>query len=230
MKKNYARRYAVEFNSLRRLFQLIWIYFLAIPILCFFYRYEIQGRENIPRDRKFIIAGNHISYFDPFLVSIALQKPIAYMAKKELFEHNLFVTLMMDFLGAFAVNREKLEASTIKTVKEVLKSKWYLGIFPEGGIKRHKTIEKVNKGFAVIAKAANWDVLPVSIAGCEEYNWVPFRGKIIVKIGKPISFELSQDELVERWGEEVAQMSGYKHIKTASENTEAQDQKDFANA
>ncbi len=230
MKRNYAKRTADEFNFIRSCFQKFWMYFVAVPIFWLFYKFEITGRENIPEGKRFICAANHISYFDPFLVSVAVKKPVAYMAKKELFEDNPFFVFCMDYLGAFAVNREKLEVSTIKTVKEVFKSKWMLGIFPQGGIRRNNTIEKVNKGFAVIAKAAKCDVLPISIVGVEKYNWIPFKAKIKVQIGTLISHELSQDEIIETWGKQVASMCHYHYIETESENSEAQDQKDFANA
>ena len=213
MERNYARRYANEFNFFRFFYQTLWCIFIAIPVFWFFYRFEVQGRENIPKGKKFICAANHLSHLDPFLVSIAVMKPIAYMAKKELFENNKFFTLNMDWLGAFAVNREKLEVSTIKTVKELYKTNWLLGIFPQGGIRRTYTIEQINKGFAVIAKAAKWDVLPISITGCEKYNWIPFGAKVVIKIGEPISYELSQEELIETWGRKVAQMSGYTYVE-----------------
>lgn len=229
-KRNYAKRTANEFNFFKSCFQKIWMYLLAVPVLFIFYKYEIRGRENIPKGRKFICTANHISHLDPFLVSLAVRKPVAYMAKKELFEGNKFFCYCMDKLGAFAVNREKLEVSTIKTVKEVFKSSWMLGIFPEGGIRRDRTIEDLNKGFAVISKAAKWDILPVAISGCEEYNWIPFKSKVIVQIGKPISHELSQDRIIETWGRQVASMCNYKFNMTESEHSETQDQEDFANA
>lgn len=217
MTRNYARRYANEFNIFRLLYQALWCVFVAIPIFWFFYKFEIRGKENIPKDRKFICAANHVSYFDPFMVSVAVMKPIAYMAKKELFENGGFFTLCMDWLGAFAVNREKLEVSTIKTVKELHKTNWLLGIFPQGGIRRTHTIEKINKGFAVIAKAAKWDILPISITGCEKYNWIPFGAKVVIEIGTPISHTLSEDELIDKWAQQVADMSGYKYIKESDE-------------
>lgn len=230
MKRNYARRYANEFNIYRLIYQTLWCIFIAIPLFWLFYKFEIKGRENIPKGKKFICAANHVSHLDPFLVSIAVMKPIAYMAKKELFENNPIFTWNIDWLGAFAVNREKLEVSTIKTVKELYKTNWLLGIFPQGGIRRNRTIEKINKGFAVIAKAAKWDILPISITGCEEYSWIPFKAKVIVQIGKPISYEASQDEIIEKWGKQVASMSHYHYIETESEHSEVQDQQEFADA
>ena len=230
MSRNYARRYANEYNIFRMIYQVLWCIFIAIPVFWFFYKFEIRGRENIPKGKKFICAANHVSHLDPFLVSIAVRKPIAYMAKKELFENFGFFTLNIDWLGAFAVNRQKLEVSTIKTVKELYKTNWLLGIFPQGGIRRNHTIEKINKGFAVRAKAAKWDILPISITGCEKYNWIPFKAKVIVQIGKPISYELSQDEIIETWGKQVASMSHYQYIETEPENSEVQDQQEFAEA
>lgn len=230
MTRNYARRYANEYNFFRMLYQILWCIFVASPIFWLFYKFEIKGRENIPKNRKFICAANHVSYFDPFLVSIAVIKPIAYMAKKELFENGSFFTLNMDWLGAFAVNRQKLEVSTIKTVKELTKTNWLLGIFPQGGIRKNFTIEKINKGFAVVAKAAKWDILPISITGCEKYNWIPFKSKVIVQIGKPISHELPQDEIIEQWGQQVASMCHYKYIPNEPELGETQEQKEFSEA
>ena len=98
------------------------------------------------------------------------------------------MAFLIDGLGAFAVNREKLEVSTIKTTINVFKTnKWKLGIFPQGGIRKNKKIEKINKGVAVIAKQMKTDILPISITGCEKYNWIPFKGEIVVSIKKPIS-------------------------------------------
>ena len=230
MNRNYARRYANEFNIFRLIYQSLWCLFIAIPIFWLFYKFEVRGRENLPKGKKFICAANHVSFLDPFLVSVAVIKPIAYMAKKELFENDgPIVRFNMDWLGAFAVNREKLEVSTIKTVKELYKTNWLLGIFPQGGIRRNRTIEKINKGFAVIAKAAKWDIVPISITGCEEYNWIPFKSKVIVQIGEPISCELSQEEIIETWGKKVAQMSGYKYVEPESNQNESEENKEFAN-
>lgn len=219
MSENYSRRYAKDFNWKKRLFQLWAVYCVCMPIFWFFYKYEIKGRENIPKNKKFICSANHISEFDPFLVSIAIRKPIAFMAKIELFNTPIKARLMT-YLASFAVNREKMEVSTLRTVKEILKTNWFLGIFPEGGIKKNKSIDKINKGFAVIAKASKSDVLPIAITGCEEYNWVPFKSKIIVEVGELISHEQEVDEIIDEWGAKVAKMAKYDYISTIQEKEE----------
>ncbi len=218
MSENYTRRYAKNFHWKKYLFQLFGVYIVALPVLWLFYKIELRGAQNVPKNKKFICSPNHISYFDPFIAAYAIKKPLAFMAKKELFE-NTKLAKTIDALGAFAVNREKLEVSTIKTALDIFKTKnWILGIFPQGGIRKNRTIEKVNKGFAAIAKTVKTDILPISIVGVEEYNWIPFKAKIIVEVGELISYNQEIDEIIDEWGRKIAEMSGYKYVSVAEEN------------
>lgn len=210
---NYARIDAKKLNRKAFLFQFWTTFLIVYPFTRLFYRIQIKGKENIPQDRKCIYAPNHISYFDPHLVFIAIKKPMTYMAKQELFQNKILAKVLPK-LCAFAVNREKLEVSTIKSVKDIMQTKeWNLCIFPQGGIFRNKKIEKINRGFTVIAKMFKTDIVPMSITGSEKYNWIPFRGKIDVKIGKPISWELSDEEIFEQWGTQVSQMADYEFVR-----------------
>lgn len=231
---NFSRRYESEYNWFRRLAQFYAIFVVCIPFWSLFYKIEVIGRENVPKDRKIIPAANHISYFDPFLVFMSTWKSVAFMAKKELFERSTKNTLLakildnwrigwLDRLGAFSVNREKLEVSTIKTAKDVLKTKsWTLGIFPQGGIRKNRKIENVNKGFAVLAKMVGVDILPIGITGCESYNWDFWhKAKITVKIGKPISSNQEIDEIQHQWAHAVAELCDYECLVTSDEEAAA---------
>ncbi len=212
-KKNYTKREVSDFNEGKCNFQLFGRWLIARTLIPIFYKIEYIGRENIPLDRNFIVAPNHISYFDPFLAGEATKKFIAFMGKKELF-YNPVLAYLLDKLACFAVNREKLEVSTIKTALNVFKTeKWMLGIFPQGGIRRNRKIEKINKGFAVISKQMKTDILPVGITGCEKYNWIPFKGKIKVAIGEPISYNQEYNEIINEWGEKISGLIGYIHAK-----------------
>ena len=106
---------------------MLFIPFIATP----FYKFEFSGNRKALKNVPCILASNHISYFDPFIVSWAVGRKMAYMAKKELFETK-FGRLFLNFLGAFAVNREKLEVSTIKTAIGIKETGWVLGLFPQG--------------------------------------------------------------------------------------------------
>lgn len=229
-KKNYSKRNVSDFTKNKDRFQHFGRWLIAKTLIPFFYKVEYTGLENIPVDRDFIIAPNHISYFDPFLAGEATKKPIAFMGKKELF-NNKILAFLLDGLACFAVNREKLEVSTIKTALNVFKTNyWMLGIFPQGGIRKDHKIEKINKGFVVIAKQMKKDILPIGITGCEQYNWIPFKGHIKVAVGEPISYNQEFDEIINEWGSKVAELINYSYIKTEENSSENNNSENLSSA
>lgn len=213
-KKNYAKKHASDFNFLTRLYQFYALYIIFLPFSFLFYSIKFK-KNNFDVKKPCIVAPNHISYFDPFLATLAAGLGLAYMAKKELFEGESFlakyVTKNVSRLGAFAVNREKLEVSTIKSAKEVFKANFSLCIFPQGGIRKNKRIENVNKGFVVVAKMVKADILPVAICGVEQYSWNVFkRAKIKVEVGKPISYLDDEEDIIQNWRKQIADMTNYE--------------------
>lgn len=210
--KDFAGKTAKDFNILTVLYQFYALRILFIPFIAnLFYNFKITGNRSALKGTPCIIASNHISYFDPFIVTWIARRRLAYMAKKELFEESAYVAKNISRLGAFPVNREKLEVSTIKSAKEAIKAKFNLCIFPQGGIRKNKKIEAINKGFVVIAKMMKVDILPVGISGLEEYNWNIFKRPVInVVAGDPISHELPDDVIIENWRNQVAKMTGYE--------------------
>jgi len=218
--KNYARRYANEYHLLRALFQGFAVYIMSYPFFRFVYNIKREGRENIPKAGKCIYAGNHVSMFDPLFVSFAVSKPIVYMAKKELFDSpNL--GWWVKRLGAFVVDRDKPQIATFKTVKEVFKTTWDLGIFPQGGIKENKKIENIERGFVVIAKNAKSNIIPVSIIGFEGYSKKFKSQNVRVKIGTPISYKLPTEEIIYQWSKQICDNTGFENCM-AQETAEAE--------
>ncbi len=184
---------------------------MVFPVQAFYYRLKIEGRKNLPKNRNVIYVGNHVSELDPPFVGYAVARPIAFMAKKELFEKR-FVRWMLDWEGAFAVNREKLEVSTIKTALEVQNTDWVLGLFPQGTRAKVGTIEDIKKGFAGLAKATKCDILPIGIVGSQNKTLCPFKGKIKVKIGEVIPFSEDLDAVMEQWGLAIQKLTGFEYI------------------
>lgn len=214
---NYASRKASSFNFLTRAYQLYSLFVVFMPFFWFpFYNMKITRNKKLPK-RNFIVAPNHISYMDVYVVNHAVGRRMAYMAKQELFntssQFRKWVTTNIIRLGAFAVNREKPSMSTIKTVKEVFKAKYNLCIFPQGGIRKNKKIENINEGFVYFAKANKIDILPVGISGLEKYNWNPFRKqKVFIKVGEPISYELDAKEIISQWSAQICDATGYENL------------------
>lgn len=215
--KSLTRLYPKDLNFKKRLFQLWSLYCVFIPILSLFYKFRFEGRENVPKNEQIICAGNHISFFDPHLMAWSTQKKFAYMAKKELFIHPV-MKFILPRLGAFLVDRQKPEVSTIKTVKDIFKTKdWNLGIFPQGGIHRNKKVEEISRGFVALAKMFKKNILPIGITGTEVSNYNPFKRKqVTVRIGKIISYELSEDEIIKDWSEQIQKLTGYEVVQIQS--------------
>lgn len=215
--RNYNRRYPNEYNIFRTLFYMTFLHVVVIPFMKIFYNYTITGRENLPsrhKSGKYIYTANHVSIFDPPMVSMATGKPIAYMAKKELFDPKEKLSWLVKRLGAFAVDRSKPEIATFKTVRDILSTSWSLGVFPQGGIRPYGKIDEVKKGFVVIAKNAKADILPVGIEGFDGYPKLkPFtRRNVKLHIGKPISYKLPEDEIIYQWGEQMSELAGYENL------------------
>lgn len=215
--RNFNRRYAKEYNLLRTMFFMSFLYVVVYGFYTIFYNYKIEGRENLPKGQKkngkYIFAANHVSIFDPPMVSMAAMRPIAFMAKKELFEPTEKLSWLVKRLGAFAVDRTKPEIATFKTVKDVLSTSWSLGIFPQGGTRPYGKLDGIRKGFAVIAKNAKADIIPIAIAGWDGYPKLkPFtRRNVIIRIGKPISYQLKEDEIIYEWCKQISEMAEYEN-------------------
>lgn len=211
-KKQYSSRKASQFNIWRTLFQLLVCKIGYMVRLKLVYRLEVHGLENVPKDNRYIVCPNHLSTLDPPLMVAVMPRSVSFMAKKELFDIP-FLRWWIDWLGAFAVNRESLGPSTVKTVQTIRESNWVLGMFPQGTRGVPGEIRGVTKGFAGLAKLTKCDILPVGIIGSNEVKRWPFTGKIIVNIGKPIPYNKNTDIVKEKWIEEIQKLTGFKYIE-----------------
>lgn len=214
-KKQYSTKKTSQFNKWRTLFQFLVCKIGYMIRLKLVYRIEINGLENVPKDNNYIVCPNHLSTLDPPLMVAVMPRSVAFMAKKELFEIP-FLRWWIDWLGAFAVNRESLGPSTVKTVQAIKDSNWVLGMFPQGTRGVPGEIKGVTKGFAGLAKLTKCDILPVGIIGSNEVKRWPFTGKIIVNIGEIIPYNKNPEIVKEKWIEEIQKLTGFKYV--AEEN------------
>lgn len=221
--RNYNRRYPHEYNIFRTIFQMLFVKIVIRAYFLIFYNYKIYGRENIATHKKsdkLIYTANHVSTLDPPMLSLSVLRPIAYMAKKELFEENSKTSWLIKRLGAFAVDRNKPEIATFKTVRDILKTSWSLGVFPQGGIRPYGKLDGVKKGFVVIAKNAKADIVPVAINKFTGYPKLkPFtRRSTEIHIGKPISYTLPEDVIIYEWCRQISEMADYENCAPLPES------------
>ena len=210
--KNYNRRTEKDYNIFRTFFYMFFLAIVVYPVTKLMYNLKVEGRENLPKTSHIIFAGNHVSYIDPPLIAVSAWKNIAYMAKQELFhDKDRLLRFLVHILGAFAVNREKPEIATFKTVKSIFNTTWALAIFPQGKIVKEPIIGNVHKGFTMFAKKFQADIVPVAICGFDGYAKKLFEKNITVKIGKPISYTLDENEIIREWARQISEFTGFKN-------------------
>lgn len=206
--RNYNRRYPEEYGFLRSFFYMFFLFTVVLPVGRLLYDIKIVGEKNIDRKKRYLYAPNHVSYLDPPFVALAARQKIAFMAKQELFnDKSKLLRFLVINLGGFAVNRETPEIATFKTVFDLLKTDWSLGIFPQGKIAKEPVLTTVHKGFVTIAKKAKFDIVPMGICGFDGYAKRPFQKHMIVKVGKPISYELDEAEIIKQWVNQVCELA-----------------------
>lgn len=156
---------------------------------------HVLGRENIPAPgQKLVVAGAHVSLFDPFVIAKAMpQHKLQFMAKRE-----LFVPVVGDIIragGSFPVDREHGDVSAIRTALRILKHDGTLGLFPQGT--RGGT--EMHGGVALIAMRGRAPILPVGI-NKQGHRW-------LVHFGPPITARGSVKEVTEKVGAEIKRLS-----------------------
>lgn len=92
------------------------------------FRPKILGKENVPMTGGMIMAANHLSNWDPPMVGTYMPRPVAYMAKEELFKPAIAGAVISN-LYAFPVKRGAADRAAIKTALGILKQGLCLGVF-----------------------------------------------------------------------------------------------------
>lgn len=150
------------------------------------YKLVVHGNTNLP-ETPLIICANHINLWDPILLAIIFDRPIRFMAKKELFD-NKFLGFLLNKFGAFPVDRDNVNIKTIKDAIKLVKDNEVLGIFPEGTRVKTVSEENMKTGVAMIASRAGADVIPVFISS--NYK---FRSKVEVFVRDKIEISSFDD-------------------------------------
>lgn len=160
------------------------------PFFYWYLRGKVEGTEHIPRKGAFVVVSNHASNFDPVLLSAAVQRPVAYMAKEELFEVPIFKQVI-ELYGAYPVKRGAVDRNTIKAALKYLENGWGVGVFMSGTRTPDGKIVDPKPGAALIAAKAQVPLLPVSLWGTHSIEQagkkLPQATPVTIRIGALIS-------------------------------------------
>jgi len=158
-------------------------------------RIHVLGHENANYAGGFLLASNHISHFDPFLIGLKVRRKIDWMTMAEFFRPAA-LGFALHSIDAFPAERDRADPKTIRTAINRLKTGRIVGIFPEGGIRDGacSLLEgaPLRPGSAAIAQIADIPVVPCVILGTDRLyskkQWLPFRRTSVwIAFGRPIS-------------------------------------------
>ena len=165
------------------------LYLLARAILVPFFRVYLRlqgiGAEDVPRQGPLLLAANHRSFLDPFVIGALMKRPIYYVAKRELFE-NRWQAWLLSGLGAFPIDRGRGDEQAMATAKEILDRGECVLIFPEGTRVRPGPLGAPRRGVGRLALETGVPVVPVAVIGTEQVRrgWRVRPARVRVRFGR----------------------------------------------
>jgi 1-acyl-sn-glycerol-3-phosphate acyltransferase len=150
------------------------------------YRARAIGAENVPDNGAAILAPNHFSNLDHFLLAMYLRRQVQFMAKSQLFRTP--IDWIMNHGGTFPVLRGRHDAEAFISAHTILRRGGVVGMYGEGGRSRSKKLGKPKAGLGRLALESGVPVVPVAIHGSEHARDLRFP-KVTIQYGEPVVFE-----------------------------------------
>lgn len=169
---------------------------LINPLLYGVFRIHIEGTERVPKTGPILLVCNHASNLDPIIVAHAAARPVAFMAKEELFRVPILKDVIRTY-GAFPVKRGTGDRGAFRVALEALSADWAVGIFLNGTRTEDGRIPTPQLGAAMIAAKAGIPLLPMAISGTERIlpkgKSLPTLARLWVRFGEVIPAPPSSD-------------------------------------
>ena len=137
---------------------------LVIFLIKVLYRPKVVGKENIPKEGRILLAGNHKEWLDPVLLVAVQPRQVHFLAKEELF-HGI-MKIITKGMGCIPVNRKIHDKNALHGAIDFLNHDLCIGIFPEATINRtQETILPFKIGAVKACKETNTLLVPFVITG-----------------------------------------------------------------
>jgi len=205
------------------------------PFVTVAYGPRVVGAENIPATGGVVLACNHTSATETYLMPAMIRRQVTYPAKAELFRKGkgikglpqTVIAWALRAVGQVPLDRSGGRASLdgLGPVLEVLRAGGVVGIFPEGTRSVDGRLYRGKTGVARLALAANAPVVPVAFVNAEVtgklFGLIPLSRHPEVRFGRPLDFGrhagCQDDRAVVRWVTDeimnaVRELSGQTYV------------------
>lgn len=180
------------------------------PLLRTLARVEYLGLEYLPKEGPVIVATNHMSRMDTLYLFVNPARPdITALVADKYLKYPVF-NIILKAGGVIWLDRDKADFTAFRKAIEVIRSGVAMGIAPEGTRSRNGQLQEGKQGTALLALKTNVPIVPVGIAGSDEYfkRLLTFRRPhLTLKFGPaftlpPLNRD-SRDEQLQQYTEEI---------------------------
>ena len=167
-----------------------WSFFRALFKV--YFRWRVYNAERVPLAGPVVLASNHESFLDPFLVGSGVRRGINYLARESLFRFPVVGWLLRKW-NSVPVDREGGGARGLKAILERLLAGGAIILFPEGTRTRDGKLQAARSGIGLTVIKSAAPVVPVRVFGTyaaygRHLRW-PRPRRVVVKYGEPMAFE-----------------------------------------
>jgi 1-acyl-sn-glycerol-3-phosphate acyltransferase len=170
----------------------------AAPVIHAVWRLEVDGARHVPAGPVIVVA-NHDSLSDPFFLGAAFERPLRFLAKRELWR-NRAVGRVLDGLGGISVDRRRGDVGAVAAAAQALGRGAAVAIFPQGTV-LGPSDRSWQRGAARLALTTGAPIVPVAIVGADDVlrprTRLPRRAPVKVVIGSPIAVERTSPRIPE---------------------------------
>ena len=165
-------------------------YLFVFPIFRFLFRGQTSGISNVPDTGGVVVVSNHGSHLDPPILGHALGRPVAFMAKSELFNVPI-LSFIITACGAYSVKRGSGDREALRTASSRLIEGWATGVFLDGTRQEDGRVNNPKAGAALLAARTGCPILPVAIIN--SHRAFP-KGSLLPRL---VSIHLKVGELIQ---------------------------------